>query len=125
MIEQFFRRHVPIGAHLLAIAVFDFPIDLAGARFGGFERDQPYRFVLLQITKRSSDLAEIPELQRALSEAATGDNGDGIGGAPIDLNPGYEAFAVFARRVFYTKKFHPSHRHTQAEDLAGANMSMG
>ncbi len=47
----------------------------------------------LQIAKRGGDFAPVAELQRALAEAAVGDEGYCVGDAAVDFDVGDDAFA--------------------------------
>ncbi len=72
-------------------------------------------------------------LEGALAEAAAGDDGDGIGGAAVDLDEGDEALAVGVERavgemagagVVDVEMVEGEHGHAHAEDLTGAEMAM-
>ena len=60
-----------------------------------------------------------------MAQSAAGDDGDGVGGAAIDLDEGNEALAVGAFRSVNTEALAAEHCHAHAEDLTGAEMAVG
>ena len=80
-----------------------------------------------QVDEGGRHLAPVAELQGALAEAAAGDDGDGVGGAAVDLDEGDEALAVAARGrgVVDAEALAAQHSHADAEHLAGAEMAVG
>ncbi len=94
-----------VGEHLLLVFVFDVGIEVAGALTGRFEGCDADGFVGWrvatgfergsQIDEGGGHLAPVAEFDGAFAEAASGDDGDGIGGAAVDLYEGDEAFAIF------------------------------
>jgi hypothetical protein len=58
------------------------------------------------------------------SEAASGHDGNRVGGAAIDLHKRNQALAVFTARVFDPQLLKPKHRQTRAEHLPGAQVSV-
>ena len=128
-----------VGEHLLLVLVFDVGVEVAGALLGGFEGGDADGFVdggvalwrerRSQIDEGGGHLAPVAELDGALAEAAAGDDGDGVGGAAVDLDEGDEALAVFgideAFGVVDAEALAAEHGHADAEDLAGAEVAVG
>jgi hypothetical protein len=126
-----------VGEHLLLVLVFDVRVEVAGALLGGLAGgDADGAGVRLagggercagrsQIDEGGGHLAPVAELEGTFAEAAAGDDGDGVGGAAIDLDEGDEAFAVGSLGVVDAQASTAEHRQTNAEDLSGAEMSMG
>jgi hypothetical protein len=72
---------------------------LSGAPSGtGAPRAFPFRRG--EIDEGGGHFSPVAEFQGALAETASGDDGDGVGGAAVDFYEGDEALAVFAARVF-------------------------
>src|SRR5260370_11965080 len=71
----------------------------------------------------------VAELDGALAKAAGGDDGDGVGGAAVDLDEGDEALTVFgideAFGVVDAEALAAEHGQADAEDLTGAEMAVG
>ena len=78
----------------------------------------------MEIHEGGGHFSPVAELEGALAEAAAGDDGDGVGGAAIDFNEGDEALAICAPGIVDSKAFKAEHGHTDAEDLAGAEVSV-
>ena len=70
-------------------------------------------------------LAPVAKFERPFAQPATGDDADGIGGAAIDLDEGDQALAVPSARFLDAQARASQHRHTHAQHLARAQMSMG
>src|SRR5260370_4280890 len=74
-------------------------------------------------------LAPVAELDGALAKAASGDDGDGVGGAAVDFDEGDEALAVLwiddAFGVVDAEAFAAEHGQADAEDLTSAEMAVG
>ena len=107
-----------VGEHLLLVLIFDVGIEVAGALLGGFERGDANGFVgggvvrlgrgRIEIDEGGGHLSPVAKLQRALAEAAAGDDGDGIGGAAVDLDEGDETFAVGGAGSVMPSRWQPS-----------------
>ena len=81
-----------------------------------------------EVDEGGGHLAPVAELEGALAEAAAGDDGDGVGGAAVDLDEGDEAFAVGIDEAFGVvdaEALAAEHGHADAEDLAGAEVAVG
>ena len=82
-----------------------------------------------EVDEGGGHLAPVAELEGAFAEAAAGDDGDGVGGAAVDLHEGDEALAVFggeaAAGVFYAEALAAEQGHANAEDLAGTEVAVG
>src|SRR5262249_810466 len=74
--------------------------------------------------ERRRHFSPIAKLQRALSQAASGDDPDRVGGAAVNLNKGHQPLAVFALRILDVETSQPEHGHTYAQHLAGAEMAV-
>ena len=53
----------------------------------------------VHVDECGGDFAPVAKLQRALAQAASGDDGDGVGGAAVDFDEGDEALSVFSLRI--------------------------
>ena len=101
--------------------------DGAAARHGR----EALRFVAwtAEVEEAGGHLAPVAELEGALAEAAAGDDGDGIGGAAIDLDEGDEALAVGAVHqaagVVDAQHAAAQHGHADSKYLPGAEMAVG
>ena len=92
--------HFAIGQHLLLVFVFDFGMHLASQRFGRFFGGDADGFAGADVDEGGGHLSPVAKFQGALAEAASGDDGDGVGGAAVDFDEGDQALAVFTARVF-------------------------
>ena len=79
----------------------------------------------MQIDEGGGHLAPVAELEGAFAEAAAGDDGDSVSGAAVDFYEGDEAFAVSAAGVCNAKALATEHGHADAQDLTGAEVTMG
>ena len=77
-----------------------------------------------EINEAGGHFPPVTELDCALSQPTAGDDGDGVGGTAVDLNKGDKTFAINAFRVPDVEPFAAQHRHTNAEDLSGAEMAV-
>ena len=132
--EQVVVRHFPIRQHLLLILIFDFgmqwiepaPSTILWRRCGAAIEcpvSGPRRAV--RSTNVAAILPQSRNFRRPLAQAASGDNGDGIGRAAVDFHKGDEAFAVFAMGIVNAEFLQSQHREAHAQHLPGAKMSMG
>jgi len=122
--EQVVIRHFAVGEHLLLILVFDFGMELAGERFRGLFRCDADSFARVHIDERGGHLAPVAELQSTLAEAASGDDGDGVGGAAVDFDEGDEALAIFAMRIADVEFLQAEHRKAHAENLTSTDVAV-
>ena len=109
-------------------------IELASALLGGFKRGDANAFVggrvvhgverCLEIDEGGRHLSPVAELQRPFSEAASGDYGDGIGGAAIDLDEGYEALALRGAGLGDPQPLAAEHGKANSQNLSGAEMAV-
>src|SRR5258708_3533391 len=78
-----------------------------------------------QIDEGCGHLSPVAEFQGALSEAASGDHGDGVGGAAVDFDEGDEALAVFfiTARILDAQLLEAQHGQAHAEYLPGTEMA--
>ena len=101
-------------------------VELAGALLGGFQcGDADGSVPVAEVDEGCGHLAPVAELQRSFAEAAAGDDGDGVGGAAVDLDEGDEALAVGAFGVVDAEALAAQHGHADAKDLAGAEVAVG
>ena len=114
-----------IGQHLLLILVRDFRMHLASQSLRRFFRRDADRFAGIHVHKCGRDLSPVAELQRAFAEAASGDDGDSVGGAAIDFDEGYEPLSVFSLRIVDAEFLQAEHGETDAQHLPGAEVSVG
>ena len=89
-------RYFAVGEHLLLVLVLDLGMHLARQRLRAFSGGDANRSSGAKIDERRRDLAPVAELQRALAQAASGDNADGVSRAAVDLDEGDEPLAIFA-----------------------------
>jgi hypothetical protein len=70
------------------------------------------------------DFSPVTELQRALAQSTASNNGDGVGGAAVNLNKCNQALAVFlvALRIVDAQLLQAKHRHAHAEHLPGTEV---
>ena len=78
-----------------------------------------------QVNERRGHLTPVAKLQRAFSQAASGDHADGVGHAAIDLDEGDEALAVATFGVFNAQQLETEHGHAHAQHLPGTQMTVG
>ena len=123
--EQLGVFELAVGEHLLLALTLDLGVKLTGEVAGVFQRDDADTSVAREIDEGGSHLAPVTELQGAFSEAASGDHADGSGCAAIDLNEGDEPLAVGPEGVFDVQGFEAQDGHADAENLAGAHVTMG
>jgi hypothetical protein len=114
-----------VGEHLLLVLVFDVGIEVAGPLFGGLAGGDADGAVGGEIDEGGGHLAPIAELEGTFAEAATGNDGNGVSGATIDLDEGDEALAVGAFGVFDAEAGATEHGQADAEDLSGAEVAVG
>src|SRR5262249_17969815 len=81
-------------------------------------------FCELEIAECGSSLAEVAKFERTFAEAASGDDADRVGHAAVYLDVGDEALAVAADWVVEAEKAHAHQRHSQAQNLASAEVPM-
>jgi len=123
--EEFSGGEDAVGLKLLEGGFFEMGEELRGAVLAGFQGRKANGFSGFQIAKRSGHFSVIKKLEGAFSEAAAGDDPDGIGGAAVDFNEGDEAFAVGAEGVVEAEEGEAVDGHADAEDLAGAEVAVG
>jgi CBS domain-containing protein len=126
--------HFAVGQYLLRVLLLDMRVKLPGALFRRLKRgdaDAPVDGSFLwrvkwggEVDKGGGHFAPVAELDCALAQPATGDDGDGVSGATVDLDEGDQAFAVNAFGVANFEALAPQHRHANAEDLTCAKMAM-
>jgi hypothetical protein len=78
-----------------------------------------------EIYECGGHLSPVAELDGAFAEAAPGDDGDGVGGAAVDLDEGDEAFAVGPLGVLDAEALAAEHGHADSEDLSSAEVAVG
>jgi hypothetical protein len=132
---EVFVGEFAVGEHLLLVLVFDVRVEVAGALFGGLEGGDAKGFVdggvalgregRREIDEGRGHLAPVAKFYGALAESAAGDDGDGVGGAAVNLDKGDEALAVDALWVVDAEAFAAKHSHADAEDLASAQVAVG
>jgi len=128
-----------VGLHLLGV-FFEGGVELFGAGLGGLEGDDAEAFVGVEVERGvevdegGGHLAEVAKLEGAFADAAAGDDADGVGGAAVDFDEGDEALAIGVEvsvgegagaGVVDAELAEGEHGHADAEDLAGAEMSVG
>ncbi len=122
--EQIVICDFAVGQHLLLILVCDFRMHLASQGLRGFFGCDADRLAGADVDKSRCDFSPIAKLQGTLAQAATRDDGHGIGGAAVDLDEGDESLAVLASWIVDTQLLETQHRQTHAEDLSGAKMAV-
>lgn len=133
--EEVGFRHLAIGEHLLLVLVVDVRVEIAGTLLGAFECGDTDAFVdgrvafgsdrLFEVDEGGGHLAPVAELEGSFAEAASGDDGYGVGGAAVDLDDGDEAFAVGGAGLGDAEEFAAEDGHAHAEDLTGAEVAVG
>ncbi len=136
--EEFVVGELAVGLHLLRV-LGEVGVEFAGAGLGGFEGYDADGFVNIgvefgvEVDEGGGHLAEVAMLEGALAEAAAGDDGDGVGGAAVDLDEGDQALAVGVEGavgemagagVVNVEAGKREHGHADAEDLAGTEMTV-
>ena len=96
-----------------------------GALFGGFESGDAHGTAGLEVAEGRRHFSEIAKLEGALAEAASGDDGDGVGGAAVDLDERHQALAVCAGGIVQLQQTQSAQGHAQAQNLAGAHVAVG
>ncbi len=134
LLEEIGISKFAIGKHLLLVLVFDMGVQFAGALLGAFEGRDADSLVggslvgsldrSIQVDEGGSHLAPVAELEGALAEAAAGNDGDGIGGAAVDLDEGDEPFAIQSAWFGDAKALAAEHGQANAENLSSAEMAM-
>ncbi len=81
--------------------------------------------LIAQINEGRGHLSPVAKFQGALSETASGDHGDGVGGAAVDFDERDQTLAIFSARVFDAQLLQSQHGQAHAENLAGAEMAVG
>src|ERR1700690_645786 len=96
-----------------------------GRLFGGDANRFAGAYVLYsQIDERRGHLSPVAKFQGALAETASGDHGDGVGGAAVDFDEGDQTLAIFSARIFDAELLKPQHGQANAEHLPGAEMAV-
>src|ERR1700738_2685664 len=72
----------------------------ARQRLGRFFRGDADGFAGAQVDEGRGHLSPVAKFQGALSETASGDDGDGVGGAAVDFDERDQTLAIFSARVF-------------------------
>src|SRR5580698_9400013 len=136
--EELAVGELAVGAHLRFV-LFEFGVEFTCALLGAFEGDDADAFVAIgrelriDVDEGSGHLAPVAEFESALADAGSGDNADSVGGTAVDFNEDDGAFAVgievairqrlLARRAD-AESVHRKHRHTNAENLSSAEVSV-
>jgi len=133
--EELGVRKLAIGKHLLLVLVFDIRVEFAGSLLGRFKRGDADTFVCWRVASRiqrrtqvyegGGHLSPVPKLEGAFAKTAAGDDGDGVGGAAVDLHKGDESLAIGTARLVDAKSLAANHGEANAEDLSGAEMAVG
>ncbi len=118
-------EHFAISQHLLAIFVFNLGMHLPRQRLGRLFGRDAHGFAGAYVDEGGCHFAPVAELQGALAETAAGNHGDGIGGAAVDFHKSNQAFAVLAARIVDAELCQAEHGQAHAENLAGAQVSVG
>lgn len=114
-----------VGGHLLLVFVFDFGVEPAGEFLAGFAGGDADGSVGFEVDEGGGHFAPVADFKGALAESASGDDADGVGSAAVDFDEGDEALAVFAFGFGNAEAVAAEHGHAYAEDLAGAEVSVG
>ena len=109
---------------LLADSLDEFGKHFAGGLLGRFLGGHAHGAAGLKVHEGGGDLAPVAKFQGALAEAAVGDQRDGIGDATVDLHVSNQAFAL-GDGVVDAEFAEAEHGQAHAQDLAGAEVSVG
>jgi hypothetical protein len=133
--EEVFIRKLAISKHLLLVFIFDLREEFASTLLGRLERGNTKgpenRNIALrcqgrrEVDKCCGHLPPVAKFDGALAQAASGDDGNRIGGATVDLYERHKALAVGTLGICDTKPFATQHGHADAENLAGAKVAVG
>ena len=94
-------------------------------RLRAFAGADPHRSLRGEIDKRRGHFTPVPELERPLAQPASGYDGNGVGGAAVNLHKGDETLAIFAARIVDAQQFQPEHGQSDPQHLPGTQMSVG
>ena len=122
--QDIFRKFA-IGEHLLLILVLDFRMKSARRFPGRLASADAHRPATFDIDKCCGHLAPVAKLQRALAQAAAGDDGDSIGGTAVNLHKCDKPLTIFSAGIVETEAVASQHRHAHTQHLAGAKMAVG
>ena len=125
LIEEVFVPHLAIRGHLLQVLVFYFRVQLSGQRLGRFARGDADCAMGIEVHEGRGHLAPIPKLERPFTQAATGDDADGIGSASIDFDEGDQALPIPSPRLLNSQARASQHGQPHPQHLPCAQMSMG
>ena|SRR5579859_2833300 len=123
--EQVVIGDFTVSEHLLLILVCDLGMELAGQRLRRFFRSDADGFTSGYVDERCGDFAPVAEFQCALAKAASGNDGDRVGSTAVDFHECNQALAVVALWIVDAKFLQAEHCEANAQDLAGADVSVG
>src|SRR5712692_1957405 len=123
--EQVVVRDFAVSEHLLLVFIPELGVHLACESLGRLFRRDANRLSGADVHEGGGDLAPVAELQGALAEAATGDDGDGVGGAAVNLHKSDQTLAVFTARIVDAQPGQAEHGQAHTQDLSGAEMAVG
>src|SRR5882762_11291028 len=121
--EKDFVGELRIG-FLLAGVLAKFGKHFAGGLLGRFFGGNAHGPAGLQVHKGGGDFAPVSEFQRALAKSAVGDKRDGVSDAAVDLYVRDNALAL-GDGIVDAEFAQPEHRQAYAEDLSGAEVTVG
>jgi len=138
--EEFDVGEITVGLHLLRV-LFQVGVEFTGAGLGGFEGYYAEGFVVVgvgkffvEVDEGGGHLAEVTMLEGSLAETAAGDDRYCIRCTTVDFDEGDEALPVGIggsvgelawAGVVDAQTLESEHGHADAEDLAGAEMTVG
>src|ERR1700722_8388325 len=100
---------------------------LTGERFRRFFGCDANCFAGVHIYECCCNFSPVAELESTFSEAATGDHGNGVGGAAVDFDEGDKPLPIFliAARIVDAEFRQTEHCQSYPQNLSGAKMPVG
>jgi len=122
--EELLLGHDPVGVQLPRVFVVDFRAIFFREFPGLFTSHNPHRAARVKVDKGGGHDPVINPAHGSLSQAASGDGLDGVGGAAIDLDQDVELLPIQSLGVLNADCLQADHGHTHPDHLTGADMTM-